>query len=175
MDTDAVLRGVNALLPSEIRVWQVEEVSGGFHARHSAKAKTYQYHIWREYLVSPFQCRYVYVFPYPLDTKAMDEATQQFCGTHDFTAFCATATETEDRVRTVFDAGWERADKEWVFRIRGTGFLQYMVRTIVGTLLYVGNGKLKPADISRIFESRDRTQAGPCVPAHGLHLMDVEY
>src|SRR4051812_16376003 len=64
IDTDAVLRGVNALLPREIRVWQVEEVDPGFHARRSAKAKTYEYHVWRQYVVSPFHCRYVYLFPY---------------------------------------------------------------------------------------------------------------
>src|SRR5688572_14842388 len=72
MDADAVLRGVNALLPAEIRVWSVEEVAESFHARHSAKAKTYQYHVWREYIVSPFQIRYVHRFPYPMDAEAVD-------------------------------------------------------------------------------------------------------
>ncbi|MBI4474719.1 MAG: tRNA pseudouridine synthase A, partial [Acidobacteria bacterium] len=90
MDTDAVLRGVNALLSAEIRVLAVEEVDAGFHARRSARSKTYEYHIWRSPIVSPFHVRWVYGFRYPVDEVALDEATPMFCGTHDFTSFCAT-------------------------------------------------------------------------------------
>ena len=175
MDTDAVVRGANALLPPQIRVWQVEEVALEFHARHSAISKTYEYHVWRQYVVSPFHCRYVYRFPYPMDDVAMDEASRCFAGTHDFTSFSATSAEVENRVRTVFESEWHRDGEESVFRIRGSGFLQYMVRTIVGTLLYVGSGKLTPADIPRIFDARDRRLAGPCVPPGGLHLVRVDY
>jgi tRNA pseudouridine38-40 synthase len=175
MDTGAVVRGVNALLPVEIRVGRVEDVAPDFHSRRSARSKTYEYRLWRNYIVSPFLCRYVYPFPYPIDNDAMDEATRLFLGTHDFTSFCATATEIEDRVRTISEAGWERAENQWTFRITGNGFLQYMVRTIVGTLLYVGNGKLRAAEIPSIFEAHDRRLAGPCVPACGLHLMHVDY
>jgi tRNA pseudouridine38-40 synthase len=175
MDTDAVLRGANALLPSEIRILSVEEVSSEFHARRSALAKTYEYHIWRNAIVSPFHCRYVYAFRYPLDEEAMDQGARQFLGKHDFTSFCATATEIEDRVRTIYDAVWSRGDEQWVFRIRGNGFLQYMVRTIVGTLLNVGQRKLEPGQIPAIFEMRDRRLAGPSAPPHGLHLIEVEY
>ena len=175
IDTDAVLRGVNALLPPAIRVWQVEEVDPEFHARRSARSKTYEYHIWRQHIVSPFHCRYVYAFPYEMDVEAIDEASKTFLGTHDFTSFCATATVVENRVRTVFESEWRRESEEWTFTIRGSGFLQYMVRTIVGTLLYVGTGKLRPTDIASIFEHHDRRRAGPCVPARGLHLVRVDY
>ena len=175
IDTDAVLRGVNALLPPAIRVWQVEEVDREFHARRSARSKTYEYHIWRQHIVSPFHCRYVYAFPYEMDVEAIDQASKTFLGTHDFTSFCATATVVENRVRTVFESEWRRESEEWTFTIRGSGFLQYMVRTIVGTLLYVGTGKLRPTDIASIFEHRDRRRAGPCVPARGLHLVRVDY
>src|SRR5215471_14915983 len=140
MDTDAVLRGTNALLPDEIRVMSVEEVSTDFHARRSARSKTYEYHIWRDPIVSPFHCRYVYAFRYPLDEAAMDSGTSYFVGTHDFTSFCAAATEIEDRIRVIFHAFWERSDRTWIFRICGNGFLQYMVRTIVGTLIQIGQG-----------------------------------
>jgi tRNA pseudouridine38-40 synthase len=105
----------------------------------------------------------------------MDDATRCFVGTHDFTSFCATATEVEDRVRTIFAADWQRDNDLWVFRISGSGFLQYMVRTIVGTLLYVGAGKTPASHIPPMFEARDRRLAGPCVPASGLHLIRVEY
>lgn len=175
MDTDAVLRGTNALLPADIRVLSVEEVSPEFHARRSARAKTYEYHIWRNPIVSPFHCRYVYAFRYPLHEDLLDRGTAYFPGTHDFTSFCATATEIEDRTRTIYDASWMRSDTEWVFRIRGNGFLQYMVRTIAGTLLEVGQGRIDPEQIPVMFAARDRRVAGPSVPAHGLHLIEVEY
>jgi tRNA pseudouridine38-40 synthase len=175
MDTDAVLRGANALLPHEIRILAVEEVRPEFHARRSARSKTYEYHIWRNAIVSPFHCRYVYAFRYPIDEEAVDRGTRQFLGTHDFTSFCATATQIEDRVRTIYDAVWTRSDERWVFRIRGNGFLQYMVRTIVGTLLSIGQRRMESARIPEIFEFRDRRSAGPCVPASGLHLIEVEY
>jgi tRNA pseudouridine38-40 synthase len=175
MDTDAVLRGANALLPAEIRVLSVEEVSAEFHARRSARSKTYEYHVWRHPIVSPFHVRYVYAFRYPLDERLMDCGTQIFLGTHDFTSFCATATEVEDRTRTIFDAAWERSETTWIFRIRGNGFLQYMVRTITGTLLEIGQGRLRPERLPEIFEARDRKLAGPSLPPHGLHLVEVEY
>jgi len=175
MDTDAVLRGTNALLPVEIRVLLVEEVSMDFHARRSARSKTYEYHVWRHPIVSPFHCRYVYAFRYPLDEATMDRVTEQFLGTHDFTSFCAAATEVEDRVRTIFEASWIRGDDRWIFRIRGNGFLQYMVRTITGTILEAGQGRLAPDRIIELFEARDRRVAGPSLPPQGLHLIQVDY
>jgi len=175
MDTDAVLRGANALLPEEIRILSVEEVRPEFHARRSAKAKTYEYHIWRQPIVSPFHLRYVYPFRYPLDEDLMDRGSAYFLGPHDFTSFCATATEIEDRTRIVFEASWNRTETIWVFRIRGNGFLQYMVRTITGTLLEIGQRRLLPEKIPEIFDARDRRLAGPSVPARGLHLISVEY
>jgi tRNA pseudouridine38-40 synthase len=175
MDTDAVLRGTNGLLSDEVRVLSVEEVSPEFHARRSARAKTYEYHFWRQAIVSPFLVRYVYPFRYPLDDSQMDEGTAQFIGTHDFTSFCAAATEIEDRTRTIFDASWDRGETTWVFRIRGSGFLQHMVRTIAGTLLEIGQGRLAPDKINAIFDARDRRRAGPSLPARGLHLINVEY
>lgn len=175
MDTDAVLRGGNALLPPTIRILSVEEVREDFHPRHSARSKTYEYHLWRLSIVSPFHCRYVYPFRYPLDERLVDGATQEFLGTHDFTSFCATATEVEDRVRTIFDAVWERNDRTWVFRIRGSGFLQYMVRTIAGTIVAAGQQRIQVSAIAPIFAAQDRRQAGPSLPASGLHLISVDY
>lgn len=174
MDTDAALRGINALLPTDIRILEVEEVGPEFHARHSATSKIYEFHIWRPMIVSPFHVRYVYPFRYSIDEMALDEATQQFVGTHDFTSFCATATEAEDRVRTIYEAEWDRSDTTWVFRIRGNGFLQYMVRTITGSLLEAGQGRLK-LPIPEILAARDRRLAGPSLPPHGLHLVRVIY
>jgi len=175
MESGAVIRGANALLPATIRILEAQDVDESFHARHSARKKTYEYRVWREPIVSPFESRYVYAFRYPLDSDAMDKAGRCFLGAHDFTSFCATATEVEDRVRQIYEAEWRRTKHAWIFTISGNGFLQYMVRTIVGTLLYVGAGKLRPEQIQEILAARDRTRAGPCVPARGLHLMQVEY
>ena len=175
LGADSMLRGVNALLPLQIRVLAVEEVREDFHARRSARSKTYEYRIWRNTIVSPFHCRYVHAFRYSLDQGAVDSGTTYFVGQHDFTSFCATATGVEDRMRTIYEASWSREESEWIFRIRGNGFLQYMVRTIAGTLLEIGRGRLAPEQIPEIFEARDRRRAGPSLPAHGLHLISVEY
>jgi tRNA pseudouridine38-40 synthase len=175
MEAEAVVRGANALLPDDIRILSVEEVSPDFHARRSARSKTYQYRIWRLPIVSPFEFRYVYAFRYPLNESMVDRGTDSFIGTHDFTSFCATATEVDDRTRTIYEAGWTRSDSEWAFEIRGNGFLQHMVRTIVGTLLEIGQGRISPEELPRIFAARDRRAAGPTAPARGLHLIRVEY
>jgi tRNA pseudouridine38-40 synthase len=175
MEPESVVRGANALLPDDIRVLSVEEVSGDFHARRSALSKTYRYRIWRLPIVSPFEFRYVYAFRYPLNETMVDRGTDSFIGAHDFTSFCATATEVDDRTRTIYEAGWTRSEREWTFEIRGNGFLQYMVRTIVGTLLEIGQGRMSPEELPRIFEAHDRRAAGPTAPARGLHLMRVEY
>lgn len=175
MDTDVVLRGANALLPTQVRVLAVEEVSMDFHPRRSARSKAYAYRVWREPIVSPFICRYVYPFHYPLDEEHIDNATALFQGTHDFTSFSAAGVEIQDRVRTIFEARWTRSDSEWIFHIRGNGFLRYMVRTITGTLLEVGLQRLHPSQIPRIFDACDRRLAGRTLPAAGLHLIEVEY
>lgn len=175
MDTGAVLHGANAFLPRQIRILRVDEAALDFHPRRSARAKTYEYRIWREDVVSPFHCRYVLPFRQRLDEEALDKGTSKFIGCHDFTSFCATAIEIEDRVRTIFEASWDRGGAIWTFRLRGSGFLRYMVRTIAGTLLEVGLGRVRPEDIPLIFEERDRRRAGPTLPPRGLHLISVEY
>jgi tRNA pseudouridine38-40 synthase len=175
MDGGAIVRGTNALLSHDIRVLTAEDVGPEFHARRSARSKTYRYRICRNPIVSPFEFRYVYAFRYPLDDQLVDFATRCFLGTHDFTSFCATATEVEDRTRTIYDARWTRSETEWVFNIRGSGFLQYMVRTIVGTLLDVGQRRIPLEKLPAIFEARNRRLAGPTAPASGLHLMKVDY
>ncbi len=175
MEREAVLWGANALLPRDIRIFAVEEADPEFHARRSARSKTYEYRIWRGSVVSPFRCRYVYSFRYPLREEAMDRGAAHFIGTHDFTSFCATATEIENRTRTIYEAQWDRSGQEWVFRIRGNGFLQYMVRTISGTLVQIGRGRLSVDRLPEIFGAKDRRMAGPSLPAHGLHLVEVEY
>ena len=175
IDTDALHRSVNALLQPDIRVMSIEEVPLEFHARESARAKTYEYHLWRSPVVSPFHFRYVHSIWQSLDADKVDRATAHFPGQHDFTSFSAASTSTKSHTREVYAAQWERSGEEWVFRIRASGFLQYMVRTIVGTLVEVGREKMTPEEIPGIFEARDRQLSGPSAPAKGLHLVSVEY
>jgi len=175
IDTDALLPRVNSLLPIEIRVVSIEEVPLDFHARLSAKAKTYEYHCWRLAVVPPFHHRYVAAIGYFLDTDTVDQATKEFRGTHDFTSFCPASTALVDRVRTIHEVVWERSDQKWVLSIQADGFLQYMVRTIVGTLIEVGRGRIPAEQIREIIQAKDRALAGPSAPAQGLHLMQVCY
>jgi len=172
---------LNDALPASIRVLEVRHVADNFHARKSARAKTYRYRIFREDICPPFLARYVYHFPYPLDEDAMRAAATLIVGEHDFTSFAAVDPErgrdesARSNVRTVFSSQWRRLDDELVYEVRGSGFLHHMVRNLVGTFLLVGKGTLKPADLTRILDEKKRSSAGATAPASGLYLVEVEY
>ena len=173
--TDTLASGLNALLPPDIRVRSVEEVPPDFHARRSALSKTYAYHVWRSGVVDPARYRYVYPFHGPLDPDGLGDAAGRLLGLHDFTSFCSHSNENGDRVRHVYEAQWDLGGEEWIFTIRANGFLRYMVRTIVGTLIEIGTGRRRREDIGRILEARDRRTAGASAPPRGLRLVRVEY
>ncbi len=175
-------RAFNALLPPSIRVLAAEEVGPDFHARWQALAKTYHYRIFRGRVVPPFEWRYVLHYPYPLELPAMAEAARLFEGEHDFASFAASSgSEDDDRerntLRVIHRSELVRDEQHdtITYVVRGSSFLRFMVRKIVGTLLEVGRGKLAPADIPRLFELRDRSRSGPTVPPQGLYLVSVEY
>lgn len=183
---------LNDRLPPSIRVVKIEEMSADFHARHSAKGKTYRYRLYRGTIVPPFLARYVTHHPYLLDEEAMRQAAQFVIGEHDFTSFAASdpdrttreATDEDDdgltvkhatNIRTIFESRFERQGEELIYAVRGNGFLHHMVRNLVGTFLVVGKGTLQPGDVSRILAARDRRLAGATAPAEGLYLVSVEY
>lgn len=168
-------KALNALLPDDISVTLVEEADESFHARFSAKGKQYRYVIDRNEQVNIFKRKYRYHFPYHLNLDLMNEACQFLCGTHDFTSFCAAKSEVEDKVRTIYDIKIEEADGELTFIFIGNGFLYNMVRILVGTLLDVGQGIMKPCDIPAIIDGKDRNLSGKTVPGHGLFLWKVYY
>jgi tRNA pseudouridine38-40 synthase len=169
-------RAMNRLLPDSIRVLRVEEAAAEFHARHSARAKTYEYRIWRAEICPPQLSRYVYPFPYPLDEQRMTQAAPRFCGRRDFRSLAANGGEPlESTVRTVFSSVLQREGELLTYRVRGSGFLHHMVRNIVGTLIEVGRGNLSPGDMDRILEAQQRSAAGPTAPGRGLFLVQVEY
>ena len=175
------VKALNDLLPPSIRVLQAAEAPADFHARHSARAKTYRYRIFRDAICPPFLARYVWHFPYPLDEDAMRRAAEFVAGEHDFTSFAAVDPErgreqgAASNIRQVFSSRWERIAEEFVYEVRGSGFLHHMVRNLVGTFILVGKGTLHPEDITRILAARNRSSGGPTAPASGLFLVGVEY
>jgi tRNA pseudouridine38-40 synthase len=174
---DALRRACNALLPADIAVRSIQPASGDFHARHSARAKTYVYRILSDPVPSPLKRLYWWHIPEPLDLPAMAKAGQLLRGSHDFAAFGSPTDGTSSTVREILAADWEaeRHDGTLAFTIRGTGFLRYMVRSLVGTLVMVGRGKMAPEELGRVLGSRNRSLAGPTAPAYGLCLVNVEY
>ena len=172
---DNLRKAMNRLLPDAIRVLQAEEADTDFHPRRCAVSKTYEYRILRGEVCPPFSSRYVYHHPYPLNEEAMVQAANAFAGTRDFRSLAAAGEEKESTVRTIFSSELEKGGDFLTYRVRGDGFLYRMVRNIVGTLLEVGRGNLAADDIGRILAAKQRSQAGPTVPARGLFLLEVEF
>jgi tRNA pseudouridine38-40 synthase len=186
---------LNDILPASLRVLEATEVPGGFHARKSAQAKTYRYRIYREAICPPFLARYVWHYPYPMDFVAMQKAAPLIEGEHDFTSFAAvdpeksisleednptfrapgSETRRNSSVRTIFSSQWRQGGDEFVYEVRGNGFLHHMVRNLVGTFLLVGKGTLRTQDVIRILQTKDRSAAGATAPGCGLYLVNVEY
>lgn len=170
-----LLRALNGLLPWDIRVLRVRHAPDGFHAQKEALRKRYEYRIHNGRILPPFLHGYVYHVVPPLDWQAMQQACQWLCGSHDFSGFAASTTAVKNRNRTLFLSDLRKKGRLIVYRIEADGFLHHMVRNIVGTLMEIGKGRREPRDVLRILDSRDRRQAGPTAPAHGLYLVKVWY
>jgi tRNA pseudouridine38-40 synthase len=170
---DELLRALNALLPEAIRILSVRRAAADFHARKSALSKVYQYRIITARQISPFDVRYVLRWPGSLDVESMAEAARLFVREADFSAF--SSNRLLHPVRRVVRSEVRRRGREIVYTVEADGFLRYMVRTIVGTLLEVGRGRLEPLQVENIFGRNDRRLAGPTAPAKGLCLIKVRY
>ncbi len=186
-------KALNDSLPPTIRILQVSEAPLNFHARYDAQAKTYRYRILQAPVCPPFLSRFVYHEPCPLDHRRMAEAAKLIEGEHDFTSFAAsdarsarnkdTGTgiparpQSQSNIRRIFSSYffWRPQTKLFTYEVCADGFLQHMVRNIVGTLLLVGRGRLSPEEIRNILNARDRSRAGPTAPAQGLWLIRVRY
>lgn len=182
-------RALNRTLPEAIRVLSAEPAAADFHARHSARAKTYEYRIFRAEICPPWEARYAWALHWPLNVEAMRAAARFVVGEHDFTSFAASdpdlATrnagendeepERRDNMRTIFASEWTEDGDLLVYRVRGDGFLHHMVRNLVGTFVDVGRERVAPEDVQRILKARSRGAAGATAPARGLLLDSVEY
>ena len=177
IETDKLLRGINSLLPEDIYVKSIKEVSDDFHARFNAIGKEYIYIInMGEY--NPLERNYVYQYGERLDLSAMERGLKYLEGEHNFKSFTKSNDEIEDYVRKISQTSIVRDSKDMnkiIITFVGTGFLRYMVRNMVGLIIEIGEGKRKPEDIIRILKEEDRTFAGKTAPACGLYLRNVFY
>lgn len=165
---------LNSYLPDDIYVNSVTKVDNLFHARYMVKSKTYEYLInTGDY--NPLLRTHVYQYCKPLNIRKMKKAVKYFIGKHDFTTFVSAEDKKEDKVREIYDASVD--EKEGIIKItfKGSGFLKYQVRNMVGTLIKIGEEKVLPDIILSLLEKKDRKCAFLCAPAQGLTLTDVKY
>ena len=168
--------GLNSMLPPDIAVLSATEVLPEFHARKSARAKTYEYRILRRPNRSPLFRHYAWWISQGLDLLALTAAAAFLPGEHDFSAFRASGSDNKNPVREVLAAAWRDEPGGWLrFTITATGFLRGMVRSLVGTMVEVGRGKSQPAKLAELLASGARQEAGPTAPPQGLYLVEVFY
>ena len=172
---DAIRDYLNHYLPDDIAVDEVKVAADGFHARYKAVGKLYIYTCYVGQLKPVFDRKFLTILDYEPDISRMQAAAAHLIGEHDFKSFCTNPKMKKSTVRTVDSIEIVRKKDRILFKVHGNGFLQNMVRVIVGTLLEVGQGKRDPEDIPGILEARDRSKAGYTAPAKGLCLTRVDY
>lgn len=167
---------LNRHLPGDICVWDCTEKDESFHARYSCKGKEYIYKIWNNKIKNPFFDGRALHYWYPLKIKLMNDAAKNFIGKHDFTAFATLDSRKQENMERTIEYFEVEKDGDFVnFIVKADGFLYNMVRIMVGTLLRVSQGKIKPDDIREIINSKNRSLAGPTAPPHGLYLNRIFY
>jgi tRNA pseudouridine38-40 synthase len=173
LEVEAILRGLNGLLPDDIVIKNAEEVDLDFNSRYSAKSRVYHYRIFlgRTAILR----RYVWEVSYTLNLDTLFQATCKIEGKHDFSSFCVAESAKENNVCKVMEAVWKQSEHEMIFTIEADRFLHTMVRSLVGTLIEVGRGYFSVEDFVNIMEAKDRKKAGPTAPACGLYLVEVRY
>jgi tRNA pseudouridine38-40 synthase len=169
-------RALDAVLPRDVAVLEIEPAREGFHARRDARAKRYVYRIWNGPVRSPLRDRRSAYVRGALDVEGMREAARHLLGRHDFASFRASGSSGRTSVRTIRRLELRgEAGGEITIEVEGDGFLRHMIRNLVGTLLEIGRGRRAPASIPQLLDARDRKRAGPTAPARGLTLASVAY
>ncbi len=175
INTLGFVRGMNGLLPDDISILSCEDTDEDFHARFSCVGKEYVYKIHCSESKNPFMTDLAYHYRRKVNIKLMREASKFYIGTHDFKSFCSTDCDKENTVRTIYDFRIEENGDLIEFYVRGDGFLYNMVRIMIGTLLTVNEGLIKPNEIENIIEAKNRCLAGKTAQAYGLYLNKVFY
>jgi tRNA pseudouridine38-40 synthase len=175
MTVRQVLCALNAALPEDIAIRSVEEMPQGFNARFDARGKLYRYDIVNDAIPVPLERRYAYQFRAPLNVPLMRHEAKALVGKYDFASFQARDRRKRPSISNIKDIAVRRAGTHIYIDITANGFLYNMVRTIVGTLIETGRGKLGRGDVKKILKARNRALAGPTAPAQGLTLMRVDY
>ncbi len=166
---------INSKLKKSIRIKEAEEVDERFHSRYNCKKKTYRYIINNSKQGTAIYRSLEYFMPVKLDVEAMKKAIKYFEGEHDFKAFKASGTSSKSSIRKIYKTKIAEQNERIIVELTGNGFLYNMVRIIVGTLVDVGMGKIKPEEVEDIINSGDRKRAGKTLPAHALYLVQVKY
>ncbi len=172
---EGVIMALNTNLPDDIAVIDCREVGADFHPRYSCKAKEYVYKLYNGNRPNPFLSKYAYYYRHNIDADYLNREAQAFVGTFDFSGFCSAKSDVEDSVRTVTSFKvWREGDMVY-FSVEADGFLYNMVRIMVGTLLFISEGKIKEGELPGIIASKDRKRAGKTAQPQGLYLNKVVY
>ncbi|MDE5670206.1 MAG: tRNA pseudouridine(38-40) synthase TruA [Eubacterium sp.] len=172
---DKVVTALNTYLPKDIAVIFCKEVAEDFHARYSVKTKEYVYKLYNGKIRNPFYNHFAFHYRYPINAEYLNEQAKAFIGTYDFSGFCSSNSGVEDTVRTVKNFEVSRDGDMVYFTVEADGFLYNMVRIMVGTLIFINEGKIKSDELKDIIESKNRKRAGKTAPPQGLYLNRVNY